>query len=80
MGGRAVLCAGRMNDELEDPGRHDEEQRGGRSRLHGLTKLRDIRAIAIRDAAKSPRSLWRVLGALANGGGTGTAGSECRKS
>lgn len=41
MGGRAVLCVGRMDDELDDPGRHDEEQRGGRTRLHGLTKLRD---------------------------------------
>jgi hypothetical protein len=29
-GGRAVLCADRMDGGLEDPGRHDGEQRGGR--------------------------------------------------
>lgn len=44
-GGRAVLCADRMDGELEDPGRHDEEQRGARTRLHccehGQAKLRD---------------------------------------
>jgi len=33
-GGWAVLCADRMDGELEDPGRHDEEQREGRTRLH----------------------------------------------
>jgi hypothetical protein len=43
--GRAVLCADRMDGELEDPGRHDEEQRGGRTRFHrcehGQAKLGD---------------------------------------
>lgn len=32
-GGWAVLCADRVDGELEDPGRHDEEQREGRTRL-----------------------------------------------
>ena len=44
-GGRAVLCADRMDGELEDPGRHDEEQMGGWTRLcrceNGQVKLRD---------------------------------------
>ncbi len=44
-GGRTVLCADRMGGELEDPRRHDEEQRGGRTRLHRCehdqAKLRD---------------------------------------
>jgi hypothetical protein len=31
----AVLCADRVDGELEDPGRHGEEQRGGRTRFHG---------------------------------------------
>lgn len=41
-GGWAVLCANRMDGELEDPGR---QQRRGRTRLyrceHGQAKLRD---------------------------------------
>jgi hypothetical protein len=45
IGGRAVLCTDQMDGELEDPGRHDDEQREGWTHLHcyehGQAKLRD---------------------------------------
>jgi hypothetical protein len=66
--GRAVLCADRMDGELEDPRRHDEEQRGGWTRLHGWkhgqAKQRDgpqhPSVCPLRRGASRPRGLCGV--------------------
>jgi hypothetical protein len=49
-GGRVVLCADRMDGKLEDPGRHDGEQRGSRTGLHGC----EHRRAKLRDGPKRP--------------------------